>query len=90
MSDRMCPESLIGCSGIRIQRDSHATSVVFKWGVCRLLTEVALDDLDPGQPVANRNRGGPPDRWGWLRGFAWADEEPEPEEQEKRRGARNN
>jgi hypothetical protein len=29
------------------RRDSHATSVVFKRVVCRSLTEVALDDLDP-------------------------------------------
>ena len=30
-----------------VQRDSHATSIVFKWSVYRSLTEVALDDLDP-------------------------------------------
>jgi len=29
-----------------VQRDSHAASIVFKWGVCRSLAEVALDDLD--------------------------------------------
>ena len=26
--------------------NSHATSIGFKWGLCRSLTEVALDDLD--------------------------------------------
>jgi len=35
-----------------VQRDSHATSIGFKWGVCRSLTEVALDDLDPSSWLA--------------------------------------
>jgi hypothetical protein len=30
-----------------VERESHATSIGFKWGVCWSLTEVALDDLDP-------------------------------------------
>ena len=32
---------------LRAQGESHATSIGFKWGFSRSLTEVALDDLDP-------------------------------------------
>ncbi|HEY1536472.1 MAG TPA: hypothetical protein VGF76_20770, partial [Polyangiaceae bacterium] len=39
------------------QRGSHATSIVFKWVVCRSLTEVALDDLDPDHFAAWTKQG---------------------------------
>jgi len=32
---------------LRAQGESHATSIGFKWGGCRSLTGLALDDLDP-------------------------------------------
>jgi hypothetical protein len=34
---------------VALHRDSLATSLGFKWGVCWSLTEVALDDLDPSR-----------------------------------------
>ena len=38
---------------LRAQGEVARPSVVFKWGVCRSLTEVALDDLDPDELPVN-------------------------------------